>query len=262
MSLNLVMLGSPGAGKGTQAERFARSRGIPKVSTGDMLRDAVTAGTDLGRRAKAIMDRGELVSDDVMIGIVRDRLARPDAASGFILDGFPRTVAQARALDTIMEGRDPLIVLSLVVPESELVRRLSMRMICADCGANAGSVADAAMTAEKVVMPPGADGSGPESVSALHATTGPARCRRCGGRLVQRADDDATVVLERLRVYEEQTKPLVEYYRRRPTFRSIDGAQAADRVAADMASAVEAVRPHRRPDATGQSDNGRDGVRP
>jgi adenylate kinase len=262
MSLNLVMLGPPGAGKGTQAERFARSRGIPKVSTGDMLRDAVTAGTDVGRRAKAIMDRGELVSDDVMIGIVRDRLARPDAANGFILDGFPRTVAQARALDTIMEGRDPLIVLSLVVPESELVSRLSTRMICADCGANAGSVADAGATAEKVVMPPGADGMGPESVSALHATTSPARCRRCGGRLVQRTDDDAAVVLDRLRVYEEQTKPLVEYYRRRPTFRSIDGAQAPDRVAADMASAVEAFRPHRRPDPPGQSDNGRDGVRP
>src|SRR5919108_4249482 len=104
MSLNLLMLGPPGAGKGTQAERFARSRGIPKISTGDILREAVQAGTELGTRAKAIMDRGELVSDDVMIGIVRERLDRPDATPGFILDGFPRTVAQAAALDGIMAG--------------------------------------------------------------------------------------------------------------------------------------------------------------
>jgi adenylate kinase len=261
MPLNLVMLGPPGAGKGTQAERFARSRGIPKISTGDVLRDAVTAGTELGRRAKAIMDRGDLVSDDVMIGIVRDRLARQDASGGFVLDGFPRTVAQARALDEIMDGRDPLIVLNLVVPEAELVRRLSTRMICADCGANAGGQGDAAATAEKVVMPPGADHSGPESVSAVHATTGPARCRRCGGRLVQRADDNAAIVLDRLKVYEEQTRPLVDYYRKRPTFRSVDGAQAPDRVAADLASAVEAVRPHRRGDPPGSSDD-REGIRP
>src|SRR5499427_7310050 len=110
------MLGPPGAGKGTQAERFARSRGIPKISTGDILREAVHAGTEVGKRAKAIMDRGELVSDEVMIGIVRERLQRPDALSGFILDGFPRTVAQATALDRLMDGRDPLIVIDIVVP--------------------------------------------------------------------------------------------------------------------------------------------------
>jgi adenylate kinase len=260
MPLNLVMLGPPGAGKGTQAERFARSRGIPKISTGDMLRDAVAAGTELGRRAKAIMDRGDLVSDEVMIGIVRDRLGRPDAAAGFILDGFPRTVGQARALDEIMDGRVPLIVLNLVVPEHELVRRLSTRMICADCGANAGGLGDAAITAEKVVMPPAADGAAAESVSAVHAATGLARCRRCGGSLVQRTDDDPAVVLGRLKVYEEQTKPLVEYYRKRPTFRSIDGAQAPDRVATDLARAVESVR--RRSDPAGDAEFDREGVRP
>ena len=118
------MLGPPGAGKGTQAERFAKSRGIPKISTGDILREAVHAGTEIGLRAKAIMDRGELVGDDVMIGIVRERLEREDARGGFVLDGFPRTVAQASALDGIMAGRDPLIVLDIVVPELELVRRL------------------------------------------------------------------------------------------------------------------------------------------
>ena len=112
MALNLIVLGPPGAGKGTQAERFARARGIPKISTGDILREAVQIGTPLGLKAKAIMDRGELVGDEVVIGIVRERLDRADAQSGFVLDGFPRTVAQAEALDTIMAGRDPLIVRS------------------------------------------------------------------------------------------------------------------------------------------------------
>jgi adenylate kinase len=212
MSLNLLMLGPPGAGKGTQAERFARTRGIPRVSTGDILREAVHAGTDVGQRAKAIMDRGELVGDDVMIGIVRDRLERDDARSGFVLDGFPRTVAQAAALDEIMKGRDPLIVVDMVVPEGELVRRLSTRLICEHCGVNAPI------------------GDGASGV-----------CARCGGRLVQRADDNDAVVRERLKVYHRQSEPLVEYYRVRPTFRSIDGAQPPDRVAADLAAAIEAA---------------------
>src|SRR5579884_2226010 len=131
MALNLIMLGPPGAGKGTQAERFARTRGIPKISTGDILRDAVHAGTPLGQRAKPVMDRGELVSDEILIGIVEERLNRDDVRSGFVLDGFPRTVPQAEALDRIISGRDPLIVVDIVVPEAELVRRLASRMICA-----------------------------------------------------------------------------------------------------------------------------------
>src|SRR5262245_53546982 len=110
MAVNLIMLGPPGAGKGTQAERFARARGIPKISTGEMLREAVKAGTDLGLRAKVVMDRGELVSDELMIGIVSDRLGRPDVAGGFVLDGFPRTVAQARAVGRLVAGGEPLIV--------------------------------------------------------------------------------------------------------------------------------------------------------
>jgi len=211
VALNLLMLGPPGAGKGTQAERFAQSRRIPKISTGDILRDAVQAGTELGLRAKAIMDRGELINDEVMIGIVRERLDRADAQAGFVLDGFPRTVAQAAALDAIMAGRDPLIVVDIEVPEADLVRRLATRMICADCGVNAAT---------------GSEGT---------------RCERCGGRLVQRADDNEAVVRERLKVYHRQSEPLIEYYRARPTFRSIDGAQSPDRVAADMAAAIEAV---------------------
>lgn len=213
MSLNLIMLGPPGAGKGTQSERFARNRGIPKISTGDILREAVHDGTDIGKRARAIMDRGELVSDDVMIGIVGERLARPDAQGGFILDGFPRTVAQASALDGLMAGRDPLIVIEIVVPEEELVRRLSTRLICEHCGHNA----------------PLGDG------------VPGARCQLCGGELVQRADDSQHVVLERLKVYRANTKPLVDFYQKRPTFRAINGAQEPDRVAADLVAAIDAA---------------------
>jgi adenylate kinase len=212
MALNLLMLGPPGAGKGTQAERFARTRGIPKISTGDILREAVHMDTELGQQVKAVMDRGELVSDAVMIGVVRDRLERDDARGGFVLDGFPRTVAQASALDDIMVGRDPLIVIDMSVPEAELVRRLSTRMICDNCGANA-PVGDGAL----------------------------AKCVRCGGRLVQRTDDNDVVVLERLKVYHRQSEPLVEYYKVRPTFRSVNGAQPPDRVAADLVAAIESA---------------------
>ena len=217
MPLNLIMLGPPGAGKGTQAERFARGRGIPKVSTGDILREAVHEGTDVGRRVMATMDRGELVSDEIMTGIVRERLNRPDAQRGFVLDGFPRTVTQAEALDALIYGRGPLIVVDIVVPEVEIVRRLGTRMICADCGANAGTLS----------------GVG----AATHQD--PERCRRCGGKLVQRADDSGSIVLDRLKVYHQQTEPLVDYYKHRPTFRSVNGAQSPDQVAAALASAID-----------------------
>src|SRR5450759_2523042 len=241
MALNLIMLGPPGAGKGTQAERLARTHGIPKISTGDILREAVAANTGVGQRVEAVMDRGELVSDDVMIGIVRERLERPDALAGFVLDGFPRTVVQATSLDAIMDGRGRLIVVDIVVPERELVRRLSTRMICADCGANAGIFADAGGAVEKRVMPAVAGAAAAEGVAPVRAQTDPLRCRRCGGPLVQRSDDSDAVVLERLKVYHRQSEPLVEYYRTRPTFRSIDGAQGAERVAADLAAAIEAA---------------------
>src|SRR6185436_1624474 len=215
MALNLIMLGPPGAGKGTQAERFAQARGIPKISTGDMLREAVKAGTEIGLRAKAIMDRGELVNDDVIIGVVRERLDRPDVRGGFILDGFPRTVAQARALDTLMNGRDPLVVVDIVVPEAELVHRLVSRFVCDDCGTNAEGVTTEA--------------------------SGTTRCVRCGGRLKQRSDDNASVVLERFKVYHRDTQPLVDYYKARSTFRAVNGAQPPDRVATDLAKAIDSA---------------------
>ena len=213
MALNLIMLGPPGAGKGTQAERLARRRGLPKVSTGDILRDAVEAGTDIGRRVSAVMGRGELVNDDVVTAIVRERLDQPDARRGFVLDGFPRTVGQAQALDGMMGGRDPLVIIHVHVPEGELVRRLGARLVCASCGANAS-------------------GLSPDPAG---------RCQRCGGVLVQRADDEQAVVLERLRVYHRQTEPLIGHYRDRPTFREINGAQTPEQVAAELAGAVDAA---------------------
>jgi len=212
MSTNVIMLGPPGAGKGTQGERFAMGHRIPRISTGDILRDEIHSGSTLGLAAKTVMDRGELVSDPVMIGIVTERLSRPDVANGFVLDGFPRTVAQAQALDGLMDGRDPLIVLDIVVPEAELARRLGSRMICEACGHNA-------------------DGR----------ETTPGVCHFCGGKLTQRPDDNAAIVLERFKVYTKATKPLVDFYRTRPTFRSINGAQSLDRVAADLNAAVEDI---------------------
>jgi adenylate kinase len=209
MAVRLVMLGPPGAGKGTQAERLARERGVPRVSTGDILREAVQAGSALGRAAKAVMAKGDLVGDDIMIGIVRERLARPDADRGFVLDGFPRTVAQAEALDETLDDALPLVVVDIEVPTEALVSRLSTRRICASCGAL--------------------------------AVPGATACQKCGGALVQRPDDTADVVRERLRVYERDTQPLVEFYRPRPTFRAVDGDQPPDGVARDIAAAIAAV---------------------
>ena len=209
MGLNVIMMGPPGAGKGTQAERFARERGLPKISTGDMLREAIKEQHPIALEAKKLMDRGELVDDATIIAIVRDRLAKPDTRPGFVLDGFPRTVGQAEALDALMHerGRGPLLVIDVRVPEQELVRRLGSRRICGQCGANAE---------------PGA------------ALKGDGAVCKCGGAFVVRADDDAQVVLERLKVYERATKPVLDYYRVRPTFRVVNGAQGQEQVAGDV----------------------------
>lgn len=210
-ALNVIMLGPPGAGKGTQAERLARTCLVPKISTGDILREAGQAGTELGRAARVTMSAGNLVGDDIMIGIVQERLDREDARHGFVLDGFPRTVVQASALDRMVDGRGPLVVLDMVVPEEVLIRRLATRRICSKCGANAA----------------------PEWTNV---------CGRCGAPLVTRVDDGIDIMRERLKVYLRQTKPLVDYYSARPSFRMIDGNQAPNVVTAAVDEALEAAR--------------------
>ncbi len=212
MALNLLMLGPPGAGKGTQAERFARLRGIPKISTGDILREAVHDKTEIGARAKAIMDRGELVSDDVMIGIVRDRLERDDAADGFVLDGFPRNLAQAEALSTMLKSINaPLdAVVAFNVDYAEIARRIAGRRSCPTCG-TIYNVHDA-------------------------GTLGITHCRNCASSslLVQRPDDNEHTVARRLGVYDEQTRPLIEHYRAQGLLREIDAMGAIAEVEARL----------------------------
>jgi adenylate kinase len=212
MVLNVVMMGPPGAGKGTQANRFARERGVPKISTGDMLREGIKDRNPVALEAKARMDQGELVDDATIIAIVRDRLSRPDTKNGFVLDGFPRTVGQAQALDKLIEARasGPLVVVDVAVPEAELMRRLGSRRICERCG-----------------------------ISPDPSVAADSPCQSCGGRLVQRTDDGAGVVLERLRVYERSTRPVLDYYKGRQTFRTVDGAQSPDRVAHDLGRRID-----------------------
>ncbi|MEW5984425.1 MAG: adenylate kinase [Acidobacteriota bacterium] len=209
MAVRVVMLGPPGAGKGTQAEHLAAHFGVPRISTGDMLREAVAAATPLGALVSAVMARGELVSDQVMVEVVRERLTRPDVERGFVLDGFPRTVAQAGALDRQFGQDGQVIVIDLDVPEAEVVHRLAKRRVCRACGANATETAVAA-----------------------------GRCVRCDGELTHRADDDAEVVKQRLRVYAAETLPLVEYYRARPGYHRVQGAAGAEEVAAVLARIV------------------------
>ena len=196
---NLILLGAPGAGKGTQAQRLAVRFGIPQISTGDMLRAARREGTPLGKRAEAYMNAGQLVPDDVVIGLVEERLQLPDAKAGFILDGFPRTIAQAEALDKVLEklGRDKLRVIDVQVPEATLIERLGGRLTCPKCGAS------------------------------YHIKFSPPKndltCDNDKTPLVQRADDKPEAIAQRLREYHEKTSPLVDYYKNRGVLKSIDG---------------------------------------
>jgi adenylate kinase len=214
MSARLVFLGPPGAGKGTQARELARQWGVPQVSTGDMLREAAAAGTPLGREAKRYMDTGALVPDEVVIGLVDERLAQPDAARGFVLDGFPRTVPQAEALDALLRRRRLELdwILYFEVSRAELIRRLSGRRTCRKCGA------------------------GYHVVSAPART--PGRCDRCGGELYQREDDAEGPVARRLDVYATQTAPLLDYYRARGRMIEVKGEGPVAEVAAELRRAV------------------------
>ena len=195
--MNLILLGAPGAGKGTQAEIICKELGIPTISTGNMLRAAVKAGTEYGLKAKAAMDSGALVSDDIVIGILKDRIKEPDAQNGFILDGFPRTVPQAEALDAMGVQIDKVI--EIYVPDEKITKRMSGRRVCLDCGA----------TYHVDYKPPKQEGV----------------CDACGKELVIRKDDEPETVLGRLKTYHEQTEPLKEYYGKQGKLKTVEGQE-------------------------------------
>ncbi len=206
--MNVIFLGPPGAGKGTQAQRICDALNIPQISTGDILRRAMKEETPTGLKAKQYIEAGKLVPDDVIIDIVRDRLAMDDCQNGYILDGFPRTVPQAEALDTIAKID---VVVDLDVDDQVLINRLSGRRVCLTCGAT----------------------------YHVHYLNGETKCAKCGEELIQRKDDSAETVLARLTVYHEQTAPLVKYYQKAGTLKVIDGAQDMDTIFESILNVVK-----------------------
>jgi adenylate kinase len=202
--MRIVLLGAPGAGKGTQAKKLIDKYGIPQISTGDILRKAVADGTPLGKEAKVIMDKGELVTDQIVIGLVKDRLAQDDCKTGYILDGFPRTTPQAEALDSVLTDMgSPLdVALSVDVAKSELMQRLTGRRTCAAC----------------------------QQMYNVHFSA-PAKegvCDKCGGELMQRDDDKEATIKNRLDVYEKSTAPLIDYYGKKGILKSVEGVGSID----------------------------------
>jgi adenylate kinase len=195
--MKLIFLGAPGAGKGTQAEAVCAHLNIPAISTGNMIREALKSGTEMGLKAKSYMDSGALVPDEVVIGIVKDRIAQPDCANGFVLDGFPRTIPQAEALDNMDVKIDRVIALE--VSDDKIVKRMSGRRVCESCGASY----------HLLYNPPKVEG----------------KCDKCGGTLVQRKDDLPETVKARLKVYHEQTEPLKDYYKRQGKLYTVDGQE-------------------------------------
>ncbi|MBQ5668716.1 MAG: adenylate kinase [Peptococcaceae bacterium] len=213
--MKIILMGPPGAGKGTQAEKLVDLYQIPHISTGDMFRKAQKDGTELGLKAKSYMDQGQLVPDEVTVGIVKERLAEADCKEGFLLDGFPRTVQQADALDTILAELDMALdcVVNIEVDKAFLVDRLTGRRVCRTCGATY-HIANKAPKVEGV-------------------------CDKCGGELYQRGDDTIETVSNRLDVYAAQTAPLIDYYKSKGIMSSIDGSKSMEDVLADIRSALE-----------------------
>ena len=210
--MKLILLGAPGAGKGTQAEFICDKLSIPSISTGNILREAVKNGTEMGKKAKAFIDSGKLVPDEVIISIIKERLAEPDCARGFILDGVPRTVVQAEAIEKA--GIEIDKVVDIEVTDDEIVKRLSGRRVCASCGAS-----------YHTVYKPSAD---------------PTKCDRCGGELIVRKDDEPSTVLERLAVYHEQTEPLKDFYAARGKLVVVEGQEQVADTTALVFKALEA----------------------
>jgi adenylate kinase len=225
--MRIVLLGAPGSGKGTQSQRLMQREHIPQVSTGDLLRAAVACGSELGRKAKQAMDGGRLVEDALVLGMIRERLREPDARCGFILDGFPRNLAQAQALERLLKTlRQPLdAVVQLEVEYPELVRRISGRRTCADCGRVFNVSASPAQISESE----------------------PCSGSRAPHRLIQRPDDNEATVSERLRVYEEKTRPLIEFYRARGLLRVIQAQGEVEEVTERLEQALHAVPRGRAP---------------
>ena len=214
MAHNLVLLGPPGAGKGTQAKELSARMGVPHISTGDMLREAVREGTELGLKAKVLMDRGELVPDELLTGLVRERLSKPDCAGGFILDGYPRNLAQAQTLEGLLReiGKAAATALEIDVPDGDILARLTNRRSCPACGRVFNLV-----------------------------TSQPAKpglCDGCGAGLIQRDDDREEVIRERLRVYHEKTAPLTDWYGGRGSLKRVPGSGAPTEVLQALEAAL------------------------
>ncbi|HEX20008.1 MAG TPA: adenylate kinase [Acidiferrobacteraceae bacterium] len=218
--MRIVLLGAPGSGKGTQAKLLVEKYNIPQVSTGDLLRAAVQSGSEIGKKAKAIMDAGELVTDDIVLGIIQERLAKPDAKSGFILDGFPRNIPQAQALDAMLARMGQALQLAMLVDVDTgvLMKRLTGRRTCGSCGA----IYNIYFTAPK----------------------NPGKCDECGGVLQHRSDDNENTVGSRLKVYEEQTAPLTSYYKAQGKLRTVRGIGGVDEIFRNVSNIIEAqIRP-------------------
>ncbi len=213
--MRIVLLGAPGSGKGTQAKLLIEKYGVPQISTGDLLREAVAAGTELGQQAKSVMESGGLVSDDLVLGIIEERLARPDTADGFILDGFPRTQVQAEALETLLErlGQPLDCALLIEVDFDILMQRLTGRLTCEACG----------QMFNRFTAPPAMEGV----------------CDKCGGTLRHRADDNEEAIGNRLRTYETQTAPLVDFYRERGKLKRVKGIGEVSQIFGQITRALD-----------------------